>query len=308
MSISRATLGRGPAKVTWNGITMWTSDAISSRHSPVFNPVPTSMFGSVDQVITDRVYRIPLRLWGAWESVSTLFPTSVLNPVVGSSVFGTSDLPLVILARNGDQITYHNAQLTKLSDLYLGVDNSLFAADVEFTALIKNSTEPEAAGAYYSVATSQTYTENAFAKTAFTRARFVGAWGAITGFTAIVPQKGFNVSWDISLEPVPVDGYGTVDMTIRDFLGIVRCIPIGPTLAQIETNAKDQGVVLGSLLTTSSADLTLASSAVSIVLKNAGMKEHGFEFGVEPLRVGEMMWCSGRSFSAGAPSAHATAA
>jgi hypothetical protein len=286
---------------------MWTRDDFVVRHGPVFKPVPTSMFGEVDEVVTDRMYKIPLRLWGAWESVSTLFPSAILNPVVGTSIFGTTDLPLVILARNGDQITFANAQLTKVSDLYLGVDSDLFAADVEFTALIANSTLPETASAYYTVATGVSYSENAFAKTNFTRARFTGAWGAITGFTAIVPQNGFKVNWTMDLVPVPVDGYGTVDMTLKGFKGAARCIPIGPTLAQIETNAKDQGVTLGSLLSASSADLTLASSAISIVLKNAGMKEHGYAFGVGPLRVGEMLWGTTRSFAVGVPSAAATA-
>lgn len=303
MSISRVSLGRGPAKVTWNGATFWTSNDIVVRHAPVFNPVLTSMFGEVDQVQTDRIIKIPLRLWGSIDSIGVLFPDALLSPVVGSSIFGTTDLPLVILARNGDQVTYHNAQLTKLVDLFLGVDSELFQADVEITALLKNSANPEDANAYYTVATGATYTENAFSKSGFTRARFSGAWGTRTGFTTITPQKGFNVTWELDLKPVRVDGLGTVDMTLNGFKGAAKCIPVGPTLAQIETNAPDQGVALGTLLSNSVDDLVIASADVSVTLKNAGMKEHGFAFGAEPLRVGEIMWGTTRGFTTGAPNA-----
>src|ERR1043165_9080233 len=109
MSVSRANLGRGPAIVTYGGVTLFTRDDLVARHPPVWNPVPTSMYGEVDKSKRDLVIKIPLRLWGAWESLSVLFPSTVLNPTIGASIYGTSDSPLVVLGRNGDQVTYANA-------------------------------------------------------------------------------------------------------------------------------------------------------------------------------------------------------
>lgn len=309
MSINRSTsLGRGPAIVTYNGATLFTRDDIVPRHAPVWNPVRTSMYGEIDQFKRDLVIKVPLRLWGAWENLPTLFPSAVLNPGIGASVFGATDIPLTVLARNGDQITYANAQITKLADLCLGTDSELFAADVEFTALLANNTNPETAGAYYSVATSQPYSDAAFSKTNFKKVRWTGAWGSKAGFTSIAPQKGFNIGWRLELKPVTVDGYGTIDMTLAAFAGFCRCIPVGPTLAQIEAQTNAQGSPFGGLLSSAAADLTLTGGTSSVVLKNAGMTGHGYVFGVEPLRVGEMAWSTTRGFSSGAPVAVATAA
>lgn len=299
-------MGRGPAIVTYGGGTFFSRDDMVPRHAPVWKPVLTSMYGEVDKTKQDLLIRFLIRLWGAWENLSILFPSVLLNPNAGSSLFGTSDTPMTVLAKNGDQIVYANAQITKLADLYLGVDAELFAADVEITALIKNNANPEDAAAYYALTTGNSYTDSAFAKTNFKRVRFTGAWGSKTGFTTIVPQKGFQVTWTLALKPVPTDGLGTVDMTVESLIGGVKCIPIGPTLAQLESNANAQGIAHGALLSTNAADLTLAGSGVSVVAKNAGFMEHGYAFGIEPLRVGEAMWGTTRGFAAGVPAAVAT--
>lgn len=305
MSVSRAILGRGPAIVSYNGITLFTRDDIVPRHAPVWNPVVTSMYGEVDKSKRDLAIRIPLRLWGSWENLAVLFPASVMNPVIGLSVYGTVDTPLTILARNGDQITYTNAQITKLGDLYLGVDSELWAADVEFTALLKNAANPEDAGAYYTTATGQAYADNAFSKQNFKRVRWTGVWGNKVGFGSLAAQKGFNIAWTLDLRPIVVDGYGTVDMTLGNFIGMVRCIPIGPTLQQIETNAYATGTPHGALLSTNANgnDFVMTGGGSSVTLKNAGLMEHGYAFGVEPLRIGEVSWGTTRGFVAGVPSA-----
>ena len=144
---TRSSLGRGPAMITWNSGTIWTRDDCVPRHDPVWHPATTSMYGRVDKYKSDLVIKISLPIWGAFENLSILFPSAVLNPTIGSSIFGTSDLTLTILARNGDQIVYTNAQLTKLANLHLGVDAELWSADAEFTCLCGNSNNPEDAGA-----------------------------------------------------------------------------------------------------------------------------------------------------------------
>ncbi|MDB6016035.1 MAG: hypothetical protein JWR19_524, partial [Pedosphaera sp.] len=54
------------------------------------------------------------------------------------------------------------------------------------------------------------------------------------------------------------------------------------------------------------ADFTITGSGISVVLKNAAMAEHGFMFGREPLRIGEVAWQTTRAFTAGVPGAVAT--
>jgi hypothetical protein len=314
MALNRSLLTRGPAIVSYAGVTLYTNADILARFGPVWNPVNTSMYGQVDKFIKDRVYKLPLRLWGAWENLSVLFPGYALAPQAGASIFGATVTPLVILARNNDQITYNNAQITRLANLYLGVDSDLFAADVEFTCIIGNSSSttlfnPEDSNAYYATGTG-VYADSAFAKTNYKRVRFTGAWGSKTGFTAVIPQKGFQVSWELDAKPLTCDGLGTVDFTIGENVmqGTCKCIPIQPTIAQLEAQTAAQGVQLGTLLSNTAADLVLTGNGGSpvITLKNAAITEHGYAFGIEPLRQGEVTWTTTRGFSANAPTAVAT--
>lgn len=317
MALDRSLLARGPAIVTYGGNTFYTNADILSRFGPVWNPVSTSMYGQVDKILVDRVYKLPLRLWGAWEHLAVLFPSYAMSPQVGASIFGSTATPLVILARNGDQITYANAQITQLANLFLGVDSDLFAADVEFTCIIGNSSgstmfDPEDANAYYTAVTGQTYTDGAFVKTNYKRVRFTGAWGAVAGFTSVIPQRGFQISWDLDFQPLTCDGLGTVDFTIGENVlqGSCKCVPIQPTRAQLEAQVAAQGVPLGTLLSANVADLTLTGNGGGpvVVLKNAGITEHGYAFGIETLRQGEITWTTTRGFTAGVPDAVASVA
>jgi hypothetical protein len=305
-TFTRSNLGRGPAHVTYNGATLFTRDSIVSRHAPAWDGVRTSLYGEVDQFKRDLVIKVALPLWGAWENLGTLFPAAALNPTIGASVFGAADAPLTLFGRNGDQIQYTNAQITKLADLHLGVNGDLFAAAVEFTCLCANAANPEELGAYYTVQSGVAYADSAFAKTNFLKVRWSGSWGAKPGFTSFAGQNGFRIGWKFELKPVVVDGYGTRDMTVAGFKGTCKCIPIGPTLAQLEAAAQAQGVALGGLLSNGAADLAITGSGHSVVLKNAAITEHGYAFGVEPLRLGEMAWETTRGFAAGLPAAAAS--
>jgi hypothetical protein len=308
MSISRANLGRGPAHVTIGGATLFTRDDLVPRHAPEWQPVESSMHGQTNKYKSDFTVKLALTLFGIWDNLGVLFPSALLNPVVGTSLFGTTDQAVVIHARNGDRLTYHNAQITKLGDLYLGVDSELFAAAVEVTAILKNNANPEDANSVFTRDTAA-YTDAAFAMTNFKKCRWSGAWTGKTGLTSFVGQKGFNVAWQLDLQPEKPDGHGTVDMYIGKG-GLVagcKCVPIGPSMPQIDT-AQNVHAAHGTLLSAGAADLTLTGTGASVVLKAAAMTESGTAFGVQPLRVGEVAWETTRSVAAGVASAVATVA
>ena len=111
------------------------------------------------------------------------------------------------------------------------------------------------------------------------------------------------------MEPVRVEGWGTSDFTLAGFKAQARCIPIGPTLAQLEAASQSQDTALGSLLSGAVADLTLsAAKSGTIVLKNAALREHGYAFGQTPLRIGECVWETTRLFVDGVPGVVASVA
>jgi hypothetical protein len=87
-AISRTDLIRGPAIVTWNSVTMYSRNDIVVKLAPVFRPVLASMYDEIDKVKTDLMVKCNVTLWGAWESLSTIFPSALMNPVIGASLFG----------------------------------------------------------------------------------------------------------------------------------------------------------------------------------------------------------------------------
>jgi hypothetical protein len=310
-TITRSSLVRGRGYVNYNSANFFCREKIDVRFAPTWEKVSASMFGPVDKYKKDLVLKINLKLWGAWQNLGILFPSYIMDPIPGTSIFGSSDVPLYIQGDNGDYITYTNAQITKVSDLYLGVDNEIFAADVEFTALIGNSNNPEDSGAYHTRGTNA-YSDAtaAFSKTNFKRVRFLASWGSIAGFsnadsgTPITPQKGVKVSWAADLKPVTVDGLGTRDMSIGDdgVIAQAKMIPIGPTIAQLKANSQEE-TQMGTLGSALSADLTITGNGGDpvIVLKNAYLMDNGLVFDAVDLRVGEATWETTRGFSGGAP-------
>lgn len=305
MSLSRSLLTRGAAYVNYNGANFFTTSKIAVPHSPEWKHVMTSMFGPIDAWKSNLVIKIPLRLYSSWASLSTLFPSYLTSPIPGTSVFGTSDVPLKIQARNNDLITYTTAQITKMAELYLGVDEDLFAADVEFTALLGNATNPESSGAYHTRGTNSYSDATAdFSAANFTKVRVTAAWGAIAGFTAMVPQKGVSIEWNTSLKPVNVDGLGTVDFSVESMIAKAKMIPIGPTLAQMKANSLEE-TQMGTLGSSGSANLVITGNGGEplVTLNNAYLKSNSMHFDVEDLRVNEATWESTRGFTAGAPAA-----
>lgn len=307
MGVNRANLKIGPCNVQIGAgpVIGHTREAVKPRFVQNRTPVEATLFGKIDQSIVDRWVDIPFRLWGAWQDIATFFPTSYLNPTIGARIYGDADVAIKLHGRDGERITFHNAQMIRMSNLHLGVDAPLFAADVLYRALIKNNANPEDAAAYYTI-DSAAFADATFAKTNYKQQRYAGAWAGKTGLTSYAAKEGWDIEWDLDTEPLNINGYGTVDMTLQGLTARLKCIPVETSLANLDAAAAFQLYALGVLLSAGAADHTISGSGVSVVLKNAGIVEHGAVFGGKELRNGETMWETTRGFAAGVAAALAT--
>jgi hypothetical protein len=294
--------------MTINGATLFPAGDAMAPHAPVWNPVSSSLHGRTDRSKKDLVIKHVVPVFGLYTSLSALFPSYILNPVPGASIFGAAGNAAVWQGRNNDRITYPNSQITRLLNLHLGVDGSIFSAAIEITSIITSGANPEDAGAYF-VRDTNAYVAPAISMANYLKTRWTAAWTGKTGFGTVVGQKGFDIAWTFDAKPVYVEGWGTVDFTTGEeaLTAAVKCIPIGPTAAQTDT-AQAVNTAHGTLLSASAADLTLTGGAASIVAKKAGMVSFSTAFGVEPLRVNEVAWETTRGFTANVPDAVATVA
>jgi hypothetical protein len=308
MAVTRSNLLRGPAKVTWNGATFWSREDIEVNFQQTWEDILTSCFDVVDAAETDRQIKINLTLWGAWENMSVLFPSQVVNSTVGGRLYTGSDLPLVIHLRGSgttQRLTIHNVQITKLADLYLGLDNTLFA-QCEFTGLIKDAADPETAASYYTLDTAA-YSDVAFSFSNYHRQRWSASWkddaatpAAISGFSSFQAHKGWNIGWAMKGAFDYNANVGTVDYVIQGLEVTAKCNQIvGPTLSELVAARRFDSRALGKRVGEGRGQLTLTAGptgpATSIVINKASLVDNSPTFGNSKLLNGDVTWKSYRS-------------
>lgn len=305
MSVTRSTLVGGPAKIVRSGTTLFTESDFNIEPKPVLQDVSSSAHGRVDATMDDVIYEASFTPVGVWAYITALFPyigngTGGTESPRGYRVMTDTDVPLVVTSKDGAVYTLKAAAVTKMPDILLGPTKSLFGP-VTFQAVVANGANPEDADSFMSIGAGS-YSDATFDPTAIKRQRYSGAWGAITGFTAIQAQDFWTVQSQLNLSPVRVQGY-TRDMKIDSMSFMAKCMPVGPTAAQIETNLKAQGsgATEGRRQSAGAADLVITGSGVSVTLKNAALRQAGYVFGGIPLRNGELGWETTVAFSAGVP-------
>jgi hypothetical protein len=178
--------------------------------------------------------------------------------------------------------------------------------DCEFTGIRGTGADWSAADKLYTVAlTGGTLTDTAFTVAAIKTQLYTGAWGSKTGFTSIVTEDGWTIDWDLGISYMQIDEVGTVKAVLNSVSCMAKCVPIGPTWANIVAGQliQDSGSARGASLQGGGAD-----TSTIIVVKNAALKTAGYRFGTGVLRDNEVGWVSTRSFTTGAPDAIATLA
>lgn len=313
MSVSRTTIDRSAASIEWDGVTLYPEAEIPLDWQPNFEDIVAWAYGRVDECKKDFVIPFRCRLWGAFENLSVLFPSGTLTPVPGTSLCG--DNPLILWGKNGNKITFPNAALTGLAGLYFGVDKNVWAADVEFTAIIQSGKNPEDSDAYFTRASASYSPAVAFAKTNFLRRRASLVWSGKTGFTSFEMREGVNIGWRYDVQADISANYGTDNLYIGPggLIGELSGIPAvtGANLSNSDTGSLGQATNLGVLASSGAADLTVTLAGTgshATVLKNAFLAKYSEVFDIRKLRPGEHIWRTTTGFSAGTPAAIATVA
>lgn len=300
MPIDRSTILRGPAIITYNGATFYSKGDITVELGLETFAVDTAAFGKVDERVTDRITKVRFTPDGQFEGLGVLWPYG--SAAIGSSIFGATDVPLVIQTiADGKAITFNAAALTKMPDLELGATKTMLG-EVEFTCLGTNNEAWTATSNLVSIAA------NAFADTSFSVAAiltqaYTGAWGGASPWSAITTSDGWKVGFSLGLTSVTTDADGMVDMTLESLEVTASCTPLGITEANLVAALKLQGsgATRGRSLASGSSDLVLTGTGAVITLKGAQLKTGPMQFGRGALRVGELNWIATKTFSSGAP-------
>lgn len=298
-SISRASLLRGPGSILYDSLTLFSQqDIVANVAIESWRP-QISTHGEGAPRIADATGEITCTPTGRITSdlIAALFPAGYRNPVVGARVFPATDVPLLIHAVDSSKLQFANAVLTRMPSLTLSPTGTAFG-EIGFTALIGDNKARDAVGAFYTVPESATW-EETFDDGDVIAVPYSGTWGSLS----IPTEDGWSVEFEVGIEPIIVDGIGTVDYRITGVTARATCKPVSMSAADLMTALRPEGLTLGATMR-QSKDLVITGlkGGLIVTLNDAVMLAGGANYGNESSRVGEITFEASRQLTGTAPS------
>jgi hypothetical protein len=232
-TFDRTTIVRGPCKITYDGATFYSKGGVTFTATNSSFDKETDAYGPVGKIKTDFQVVVEFEPVGEIEALTTLFPYA--STAMGASICGATDKPLVIVSASATY-TVLNAIVTQMPSLRLSATATAFGS-VQFTGLLKKEGDPSNLEHYYTIGAG------ASIGVAFDTSKIVcGAYYCDLGaFDEVYSESGFEVSFDLSMNPVIVDGFGTVDMSLTSLGSNLSFIPTGIARADLEVLLEGTG-------------------------------------------------------------------
>jgi hypothetical protein len=293
-TFTRTTIVRGPAKVVFDSATFYSKGGISITMTNSTFDKESDAYGILGKSKTDFQVVVEFEPVGEIEALTTLFPYG--STAIGASIYGGTDKPLVITAVDATY-TIRNAAVTQMPSIRCTANNTAFGS-VQFTGILELAGDPSALTDYYAVAAG------AAIGTLFDPAKLVTApyTATLGGATTFFSEAGFEISFDLGLNPIVIDGIGTVDMSLQNLGCNITCIPVGVAENVFDTyfGSLDAGEDLASatldISTATSSGLNFDCGAVQII-------DLQKRFSPTENRLGQLSMSARRTFTSGNPNA-----
>lgn len=282
---SKITVG-GPCKITDSlGNIIYTEGNVSITPKPVYRDVPSSLTTKDDQILISLTYDIdfvPKSIWDA-DYRDSLLPDALTNfSAGGARLIGAANADVTVLGADGEQFVFTRAFLTKMPNVFFGLGKSVYSSGATITAFLGNGKALTDADAFYTLTSGETWDQSDF-PTGHQEAECTGAWGAVTGYTTIFAEEGFELQHELEMADVK-QGNILVDKKIVGYRGMIVLKPQGPTTAQIA--GKFPGKI-GDRLSAIGADLVITGSGISGTLKHCAPYRGKYNFDNKLMRHDE---------------------
>ena len=295
MPTSRTSIIRGPGTVVYGGKSFFDASGISAEIESATSEIPSSISGSIATIKTDQTGKISFTPCGqlAADLLALLYPYG--SPTVGSSACGSADRPLVVHSLAGTKVSFVNAVLSKMPELYLSPIRTAFGS-AEFSAALGLAKAPGDADAFYKVEQAA-YDSGAPDPESITGVQYAGTFGDLS-----IPDtlEGWTITPEVTLEPVTVDSVGTIDWTIAGVSCTATCTPVGLTEAEILAALPVSGA-RGSMIGGESDLVVSGAGGLKVTLMKASLVRGPLQWGTTTLRAGELGFTAHRSFAGGVP-------
>lgn len=300
-TFDRTTIVRGPAKITYDTAVFYSKGGVTLRMVNTTFDKETDSYGVVGKSKTDFQVIVEFEPVGEIEELAKLYPYG--STAIGSSIYGNDDKALTITAADATYSIY-NAAITQLPSIRLTANNTAFGP-IQFTGLLTKEGDPSSLGDYYGVAAG------ASIGAGFDPSKLITApYTATLGFGSplnFFSEAGFEVAFDLSLNPVVVDGIGTVSMSLQNLGATITCIPTG-----IPENSFDQAfdnLGGGDDLSNLSLDIsTVTTGGLNFDCAAVNIIDLEKRFSPADNRLGTLTLAARRTFAVGVPAALFTVA
>lgn len=291
----KPTIIAGPAIIQHNGQTYYTEGDITlNLNRETFNVV-TALAGTIDERLVSQLVEIRFKPVGALDVVAKYLPYAATQ--IGSLLIDqTTPKSVVIWAKDGVKTTWANGFVSALPSFTLS-PTATAIGEMTITVLDDPTEEPTDAAAWNAI-TSAALADTSFDETKILTPRYTAEWGS---FADIESEAGFTFEPVMSISPKRVANYGNVNFMLTDLVVGARFVPTNLTEAEIWQllRLQDSGALLPGQSLGSTDDLVISGGGVSFTLAQCGPKTAVTQYGLEPLRQGEVVFVSRKKWTAG---------
>jgi hypothetical protein len=301
MTITRTTLLGGPAAAIWGGRTYFAASGILVTPALELEAVDSDAQGVLDSTATLAApVTIQFAPSAPFADLVALYPW--LEGAPGTSLFGSGDSPLVLIAANGVRLTFAAAALVQMPDLVLSTSGAV-AGGVNFLAKGARALPITAANRLVTIDTAEfpalPTASNQLADD------FAIMWGSEASgpWTGLRALNGVSVQFAMKTTPVRSAANALLDVTLDSLTVTVRFTPgsvEGPAEADVLGALQLQGAdaVPGRLLSTAAQTLDIAGEHLWLRLPLAQLVAGPLVFDAKKPQVGELVFRATRALLA----------
>lgn len=315
-SFNRSVILTGPAKCVTTYPSGTSVTFFHKSNLEVKRVVETFRVGSQGQGdeerIGDYMHQVSIVPEGRWNAnlIAALWPH--LNKLPGAPLFGDTDRTLVLTGTDGVTQTMISAAVTKMPNLKFSAEESLIGA-VEFTGLLGNNMDWDDASNRETAGTGGTFTDSGYSNALIPTQEYLGALGAVTGFSSIDTLDGFDVQFNLRLNRFQTNRLGTYQYFFAGLDVAVNFIPVNISDANIKAATAGLAQLRGAALRansngTGAFTIVGADGITYLTIPSASVKSSGVRWGLGDnfARPGEIAIVGNWTFSSGAQVALAT--
>lgn len=297
-AFDRTTIVRGPCKITYDTQTFYSKGGVTLTQTLSTFDKDSDAYGPFSKAKTDFQIVVEFEPVGEIEALSTLY--SYGNTAMGTGIYGSTDKNLVIVAAD-KTYTIKNAAVTQMPSIRMTAGNTAFGS-VQFTGLLALNSDPNTITNYMTIGAG------ASIGATFDPSKVITApYTATLGALSFMSEAGFEVSFDLGLAPITVDGIGTVDMALQSLGATITCIPTGVAVDAFQSyfGSLDTGEDLASaqldIATLTVGGLNFDCAAVQVL-------DLASRFSPTENRLGQLTMAAKRTFTTGVQNALFTVA